>query len=276
MVTFYKSEKVTEHISAIRSMTGEIMYLIEGSERSVLIDTCLGVGHLRDFVEKMTVKPITVLLSHGHIDHALGAPEFDDVYMNEADKDLFIAMSPLEERNGYIAANLGGKLPDFTEEDYVMSAEPDFKALNEGDSFDLGGIHIDVYALKGHTQGSMVFLIREERILILGDACNKSTFLFDENTLYVDEYHDELVRVRDELEGKYDRVFICHHDMEMQKNVIQNVIDVCEDIRSGNTDDVPFNFMGGSYFIAKAVGERMNRLDGIDGNIIYSKDRVRR
>lgn len=275
MITFYRKEKVTEHISAIRSMTGEIMYLIEGNEKAVLIDTCLGVGHLREFVETMTTKPITVLLSHGHIDHALGAPEFEDVYMNHKDTSIYLSMSPLEERKGYIAANLGGVLPDFSDEDYVQPAPMTFNDLQEGDSFDLGGIHVEAYALPGHTKGSMIFLIREERILILGDACNKSTFLFDENALSVEAYRNELIRVKALLDGKYDRVFICHHDMEMTRDIVQNVIQVCEDIMEGKTDDVPFNFMGGGYYIAKAVGERMNRLDGEEGNIIYNKDKVR-
>lgn len=275
MVIFYKAEDVTAHIKAIRSMTGEILYLVEGSDRAVLIDTCRGVGHLRQFVEKLTEKPVTVLLSHGHIDHAMGAPEFEDVYMNHEDTEVYNSMSALEDRKGYIAANLGGQLPDFEEDDFVPPSPMTFKDLKEGDCFDLGGIHIDVYSLPGHTKGSMIFLIREERILILGDACNKSTFLFDENSLPVERYRKELIRAGELLEGKYDRVFISHHDMEMSKDIIYNVIQVCDDILTGKTDDIVFEFMGQVNYIAKAVGERMNRLDGIDGNIIYNKKKVR-
>ena len=84
MIQYYSAEKLNTHMTAIRSLTGEIMYLIEGEEKAVLVDTCLGVGHLRKFVETLTEKPITVILTHGHVDHALGAPEFDEVYMNPA------------------------------------------------------------------------------------------------------------------------------------------------------------------------------------------------
>ena len=54
MADFYRAEKVNDRITAIISFTGEIMYLVNGSERSLLIDTCVGAGNLRDFVEKLT------------------------------------------------------------------------------------------------------------------------------------------------------------------------------------------------------------------------------
>ena len=76
MADFYRAEKVNDRITAIISFTGEIMYLVNGSERSLLIDTCVGAGNLRDFVERLTETPLPVLLTHGHIDHAMGAPEF--------------------------------------------------------------------------------------------------------------------------------------------------------------------------------------------------------
>ena len=57
MIQYYSAEKLNTHMTAIRSLTGEIMYLIEGEEKAVLVDTCLGVGHLRRFVETLTEKP---------------------------------------------------------------------------------------------------------------------------------------------------------------------------------------------------------------------------
>lgn len=275
MVEYYKSEKINETMTAIRSMTGEIMYLVEGKEKAVLVDTCLGVGHLRKFVENLTEKPITVLLTHGHVDHALGAPEFDEVYMNPADSEVYEKMSPLEERIGYITANLGGNLPAFTEEDYVKPLPADFKELKDGQIFDLGGVHIEVYALPGHTHGTMVMLIPEERALILGDACNNSTFLFDENSLSVNEYRENLIQVKEKLEGKYDMTYLCHHVMTASKDMIAHVIEVCDEILDGKADDIPFEFMGHHAFVAKKANERFERVDGGEGNIIYDKEKVK-
>lgn len=275
MVEYYRSEKINETMTAIRSMTGEIMYLVEGKEKAVLVDTCLGVGHLRKFVENLTDKPITVLLTHGHVDHALGAPEFDEVYMNSADIEVYEKMSPLEERIGYIQANLGGNLPAFTEDDYVKPTPADFKELKDGQSFDLGGVHIEVYALPGHTHGTMVMLIPEERALILGDACNNSTFLFDENSLSVNEYRENLIQVKEKLEGRYDTTYLCHHVMTASKDMIAHVIEVCDDILDGKADDIPFEFMGHHAFVAKKANERFERVDGGEGNIVYDKEKLK-
>ena len=275
MVLYYKAEKINEHMTAIRSMTGEIMYLIEGENKAVLIDTCLGVGHLRNFVESLTDKPVTVLLTHGHVDHALGAPEFDEVYMNPADKEVYEKMSPLEERIGYIRANLGGKLPEFTEDDYVLPAPADFKKLKDGQRFELGGVCVEVYALAGHTHGTMVMLIPEEKALILGDACNNATFLFDENSLTVSEYRKNLIRVKEKLEGRYDTTYLCHHVMTASKDMPAHVIEVCDEILAGKADDIPFEFMGHHAFVAKKANERFERADGGEGNIIYSKEKVK-
>lgn len=276
MVQFYRSEKVNDRITAIRSLTGEIMYLIEGEDRAVLVDTCLGVGHLREFVEKLTDRPLTVILTHGHIDHAMGAPDFANVYMNSADREVYEEMSDIEDRKGYIAANNGGKLPDFSPEDYVSPFPVTFQELKDGSVFDLGGLHLDIYALPGHTRGSMVVLVREEKILILGDACNTATFLFDKNSLTVEEYKENLISVGRKLEGTYERVFLCHHDMETSPDIIRQVIRVCGEILEGKADDVPFEFMGTTYYMAKAAGDKMKREDGGCGNIIYSREKIKR
>lgn len=276
MVQFYISERINDRITAVRSLTGEIMYLIEGEDRAVLVDTCLGVGHLRGFVEKLTDKPLTVILTHGHIDHAMGAPEFERVYMNSADRVVYEEMSDIEDRKGYIAANNGGELPDFAPEDYVSPFPVTFHELNDGDVFDLGGLHLDIYALPGHTRGSMIVLVREERILILGDACNTATFLFDRNSLTVEEYQEHLIAVDRKLEGTYERVFLCHHDMETSPDIIRQVIQVCDDIIQERADDVPFEFMGQTYYMAKTAGDQMKRADGGCGNIIYNKEKIKR
>lgn len=272
---FYNAKKINDSLIMIKSLTGEILYLVKGKDSAVLIDTCLGAGHLKNLAEKLTDKPITVLLTHGHVDHAMGAPEFSEVYLNPEDIPLYRRQCPLEERKGYLAAGLGGNYTQIVGESYVR---PDkdyaFKELHDGMEFDLGRIHIDAYAFPGHTKGSMVFLLREMRILILGDACNNSTFLFDQDASPLEEYTETLRCVRDRLEGKFDRVFLSHHDMENGAEIMDNVLDVCREALSGRADDIPFEFMEYHAYIAKKCDEHFCREDGKCGNIIYNKERL--
>ncbi|MCC8067399.1 MAG: MBL fold metallo-hydrolase [Clostridiales bacterium] len=275
MKEFYRAEKVTNAITAIWSRSGEIMYLVEGENRAVLIDTCLGVRGLRALVETLTDKPVTVLLTHGHMDHAMGATEFQDVYMNPADRDVYLAHSNLEARKDYIIANIGGMEPWIDDDNRFISGTSDyFKDLRENMIFDLGGLTIEVYSLPGHTRGTMVMLILEERLLITGDACNNSVFLFDKFSLSVEEYRSNLLRVDRLLKGRYDRTFMMHHVMQATKDLLKNVIGVCDDIMAGRADDMEFPFMGGTYYVAKKANERFEREDGKEGNIVYNRQKI--
>lgn len=276
-MNYYTSDRVTAHIIAIKSLSGEILYLIEGKDKAVLIDTCVGVGRLREFVEGLTDKPITVLLSHGHIDHAMGAPEFEKVYMNHKDIPLYMSQCALEERKGYVAAGIGPTAADeISDGDYVPARpEQEFEELEDGMVFDLGDIHIDAYAFPGHTKGCMIFLVREERILILGDACNNATFLFDDICSTVEDYQKQLKKVSALVDGKYDRVFLMHHLMDAPVSIMEEMSDVCDTILAGKADNEAFSFMGKKAFVAKAANEKFERKDGKFANLIYHPDRVR-
>lgn len=273
---YFITTKISEHITVIRSRSGELMYLIEGSERAALIDTCIGVGGLQSLVEGLTRKPVTVLISHGHIDHAMGAPEFASVYMNHKDIPLYRSQCSIAQRRSYAGANIGAEAAQMTDDTFVPEA-PDypFEEYPANPSFDLGGIHVDAYAFPGHTKGCMVFLIREERILILGDACNNATFLFDDMCSSVARYKTQVQDIAGRLEGKYDRVFIMHHVMEVQPDILAQMADVCDDVIDGIADNLPFEFMGKKAMIAKRCNERFEREDGKSANLIYNPDKIR-
>lgn len=272
---YFSTEKINNTITVIRSKSGELLYLVEGSKRAVLIDTCIGLGSLRTLVEGLTRKPVTVLVSHGHIDHAMGAPEFECAYMNRSDIALYQSQCSVAERRGYAGAGLGPEAAQIPNEAFIPPA-PDyaFADLQDGMCFDLGGLHTDIYAFPGHTKGCMVFLIREERILILGDACNNATFLFDDVCSTVTEYKAQVQELEMRLAGKYDRVFIMHHVMEVQPDILSQMVCVCDDIICGNADNLPFEFMGKRALIAKKCNERFEREDGKSANLIYNPDRI--
>lgn len=276
---FYTFAKVNDSITAIRSACGEILYLIEGRNRALLVDTNLGVRGLRELVDALTGRDVTVLVTHGHIDHATGAPAFSDlpVYLNPLDIPLYKRMCKIEDRDGYIRGGLG---PDFAKYDIQRSdyipENPDFPflALSDGQVFDLGDLHAEAVAFPGHTKGSMAVYLPELRTLITGDCCNNATFLFDADTTSVSAYRDTAVRLRDRFAGKLDHICLCHHVMEAGPDLLVDMAAVCEDVLAGKADDLPFSFMGQEALIAKACNERFERRDGGFANLIYRKDHL--
>lgn len=273
-MTMFKYEKISPSVSRIHGLTDELMYLVEGKKTAALIDTGCGVGSLRKYIETITDKPIVVFLTHGHVDHAMGAPEFDEVYMNSKDNEIFNLHKSIDVRYDYIKMSLGGNVPPIEEYNFIKPTMPDFKELKDGMVFDLGGINLEFYYSPGHTQGSMTVLIREERVLLLGDACNTFTFLFDDYALSIEEYKDVLLRLDSMTREKYDKVYLSHGSGDATKDMLSSVISVCDDILLGKADDISFDFMGQQAFMAKAVGKDKSRIDGGLGNIIYNKDKV--
>lgn len=269
----FKVERISKSVTRIYGICTELMYLIEGERCAALLDTGVGFGSLRKVVETLTDKPILVLLSHGHTDHAMGAGEFDHVYMNHKDDDIYRVHG--EEDFRWEGVKLSEEYTKLEREDFIPTVPVEkFTSMSGGDVFDLGGKTLRVYNCPGHTKGTVVFLLEEERRLFLGDACNSNTFMYDEYSTTIAEYERSLQTLKEEVEGKYDVAYAFHGDGKLTDTIIDEVIDVCHDIMDGNTDDIPMTFRGTHGLIAKAIGDDRKRLDGKCGNIVYNKERI--
>jgi glyoxylase-like metal-dependent hydrolase (beta-lactamase superfamily II) len=151
----------------------DTMYLLEGDERALLIDTGTGVADLRALVEKLTDKPYDVAATHGHSDHVGGCVQFPSMYIHPDDVEM--AHPTLEGKQNYAQRILERYPTDdagFTVEDIVDGPLPEMIPLREGHVFSLGGRDIEVLEVPGHTRGSVVFLDRKNKLLFSGDAVN--------------------------------------------------------------------------------------------------------
>ena len=64
------------------------MDLIVGAHHALLFDTGYGFGDLRGLVKSITDKPLYVVNSHAHVDHACGNEIFGGAYIHPADLEL--------------------------------------------------------------------------------------------------------------------------------------------------------------------------------------------
>lgn len=271
----FTSEKVTDHIRRIHGYSDEQMYLVEGRSSAALIDTGTGIGNLKAYVDHFTKKPVTVILTHGHLDHALGADPFETVYINHADDEVYERHRQPEYREMYYRIMPG--YDQLEPSDYAAPMDIHrAKDLVDGQVFDLGDITLRIYACPGHTPGSMTVLVQEERILIAGDACNPFTFLFFPEALSLGSYEEVLKDYRQRVAGTYDRVLFSHGAVEDPAcDIIENVIEACEVVKRGEAVNIPVSFADGTIgCMAKAINEQFADADGRFGNVVYNPQKL--
>lgn len=85
--TIDKADKNTYIISEYRHWEETHCYLLDGSQRSLLIDTGLGIGNISEAAAKLTDKPVTAVATHIHWDHIGGHKYYPDFYAYEAELD---------------------------------------------------------------------------------------------------------------------------------------------------------------------------------------------
>lgn len=190
----------------IQNSVGNCASLVLGEKKALLFDTMTGLGDLLAQVRELTDLPLTVVNSHGHFDHVGGNWQFEEVYLNRKDW-------PLMERNAHfcpeIQASMGRDLSHAM--DSFRRSET-LRDLEEGMVFDLGGITLEALSLPGHTAGSMGLLLREERILLVGDAISPEMCLFFPESLGLEVYLQTLRRIMDLnlegfVQGHFSRLF---------------------------------------------------------------------
>lgn len=263
--------EIANHTWCINEFSLDAMFLLEGDEKALLIDTGMGVCDIKSFISYLTQKPLIVALTHGHIDHAGGMNMFSEVYAHEDDFELARNLT-VENRKQYAGLVLNPEENVFgITADNVMesSAKAKLLPLKEGDVIHLGNRDVEVYETPGHTPGGLSYLDKKERIIFSGDACNPNTLLaledFHGERLPKTNISDLLATARklEKLRPYYDRNYNGHMGygsiitcMSMPDNLTQDCITLCEDILSGKVqgtsdDSNPLNMYTGSCLLAK-------------------------
>lgn len=146
------------------------MHLIVGPERALLIDTAYGLGDTKTLVEGLAGgKPVLVVNTHHHCDHAYGNCRFSQVYCHKYDVPYLQAQD--EHIWDYLFDDQGkGKWLEFDPADLPEFRPYQIIPIENGYCFDLGqGYQVETVWLGGHTPGHCGFLDRQNRIFFSGD-----------------------------------------------------------------------------------------------------------
>ncbi len=162
--------KARERVYAMTELSSVTMWLIEGDDRCLLIDTGMGLTDLHATIAEITDKPIVVVNSHIHIDHIGGNGQFPEVMCGRFDEPY--AHIPLGDADKQLMIDFftGVSRAGVTLEGWDASPAKRVIALKEGDIISLGGLDIEVYEIPGHSLGSIALLDRKHCLIFTGDT----------------------------------------------------------------------------------------------------------
>ena len=215
--------------------------------------------------------------THGHIDHVGAAWEYGECYINP--DDIALMYTPVhsapEGRLGFASAPspMGGEKRTKPVLSDVPAPHPvKTYPIYEGDIFDLGGVEIEVVAVPGHTQGTVVFLDRAARVIYSGDACNVNTLVCQPCSTTIEEYKESLLHFKS-YQKDFDVMYGGHGAVAIPNTIIDDAIAMCERILAGTDEAVETPAIGGgTALLGSARGANYLPVCGGFANIMYRKE----
>jgi glyoxylase-like metal-dependent hydrolase (beta-lactamase superfamily II) len=219
----------------------ESIYLVEGSEKALLIDAGTKIKDLDQIVASITNKPVILVATHVHPDHTGSAINyFSELFINPAD-----------------TVQIAGFMPNY---------KGQIKFLKDGQIIDLGGRTIEVVFTPAHTPGSTTYIDKAAGYGFSGDAFGSGNLLL---TTTFSELISTCEKTSKIMEQQGIRFFYPGHywgDNPETKQRVEDLITLSKDVISGKVQGEPNpNGMLGLNNIVNFYGVKIN----------YSKQSVR-
>ena len=192
-----KIEKIYENTYVITdsgiSIGSVNMYLLIGDESALLIDSGYGGMDLHNVIGRVTTKPVICACTHGHLDHALGASQFEKAYLHSNDGMIyqqhisydFIYNMGME---GIMNNSKMGKGYDIVLQEIATAKHNPLKPLDDIPFFELGNRKVSWVRLPGHTQGSVAFFDEQYKTIFDGDGAPNGAWLFLKESSSLEDY----------------------------------------------------------------------------------------
>ncbi|MBN1684261.1 MAG: MBL fold metallo-hydrolase [Gammaproteobacteria bacterium] len=228
--TIDQIDKQTYIISEYRHWEETHCYLLNGSEKSLLIDTGLGICNIYNEVIKLTDKPIIAVATHIHWDHVGGHQYFPDFYAHAEELSWLRGEFPLtiEQIREMVIDRCD--LPEgYDVNSYEFFQGMPTKLLKDNDVVDLGDRSVQILHTPGHSPGHMCFWEKECGYLFTGDLVYKDTLFAYYPSTDPEAYFRSLKRLS-QLPVK--RVFPAHHSLDIHPEILIRMKDAFQALQN--------------------------------------------
>jgi glyoxylase-like metal-dependent hydrolase (beta-lactamase superfamily II) len=157
------------------------VWLVVGSQASLLIDAGVGVAPLAPLVSSLARGRVICLLTHSHYDHIGGAYEFATRHIHAAEADVLKNPTPDATLwRGWLTreAFTAWPSPDFHLEAYAVRPAPHTGLVADGDRIELGDRNLEILHAPGHSPGLVVIFEHATKTLFSSDALYDGRMFF--------------------------------------------------------------------------------------------------
>lgn len=200
---------------------GVRFFLLEGTEKALLVDTGMNTPDAKEIAEKLTKLPLSLINTHADRDHISGNSSFDMFYMSPAEIENYA----------------------FGTQQKVSNIEARVIPVKEGDIIDLGDRPLEIIDNPGHTPGSIAILDVRNRVLIGGDAIQDGNIFMFGKARNIDQYVESLQHIL-EYSDRFDVVYPSHGTFPVKPDLIVKLIDGAKEIIDGKADSTIAEWFG--------------------------------
>ena len=270
-MSYFEVFKYNDNLYQLKDKLGVLTTLVIGKEKALLFDTAYGIGNLKEEVQAITKLPLIVVNSHGHMDHASGNYQFDQVYIHPKDVELCKLHNSIEwrKRNVTNVLKTNADLENFDQENYLKQNEGNLLLTNYGDLFDLGNLTLEVIPMPGHTKGSIGLYIKEWKLLLVGDATCPFVWLFLEESEPLSVY---VKMLEETLKLDFDNFLVGHGARLFPKSKMVDFYNIAKNAEIDKA--VPVSFGSGFDHLTPYCYTKGKMYDQDDCGIVFDKNKL--
>jgi glyoxylase-like metal-dependent hydrolase (beta-lactamase superfamily II) len=175
--------------------------------QGVVIDPGGDVERIAAAIERFGIDVQAIWLTHGHLDHAAGAPELRQLLNKRPDRDPVFIIGP-DRRDEPLLAHMSRQGEMFGLRG-LPNVTPD-RWLSEGEALHVGEHAFDILHCPGHTPGHVVFVCHAQRFAQVGDvlfagSVGRTDFPYGDHAALIAAIKSKLLPLGDDVQ------FICGH-----------------------------------------------------------------